>query len=345
MDYQKLMVTGAMAFTAGLVMGIDSTFRKRMDYANLSEILLKEGVLPKEISKEGIELVVKQSRKLEIITPYLVGGISGFVSSIAQSSPEFIMHQITAIPATYAGYITGVGIRNIKNRRFRKDIDIFKDIQENPERARDYMPEEARTKFDQALSKLEKNVLAGEEINKVALETQTHVDEIGEILIPQRKLYLPALAKYIRNKFKETTNTATVQKIISDFYDLDLKSGHVKCGVLKNAMPKARVIRKQGDNLTIYDVNWKFLGRDDIPGIVSFAADKPELVVVKEGKWHTDYKEMARELISVEKNRTPVVMHADEDAPLDLQESVLCESMLTKLAQKHKDDSDRAAMN
>ena len=317
-DIRNIGIELIAAYAAGFTLGVRSPFRRAMEHIEQIEL-----AAPDEMKKnygfkqKDIDSIKKGNKKLEMIVPLLMGSIYTFIShSLIRKEQVEPFSLLTNVASCYAGYWSGVGIRSLFNKEHRNDMEILRNMKENPEIVPEYIPEEAKMRLESSLDNIESLVMNSE------LPSDEHKESIMGACaasVNPSKAYAPIILNWVKGRIQERLEMARHQKIIKGFYEPTYSMPFFSpCGLVGEYRGlKGRVFKKEGDSLLVESIEWDSIDsikRDGAP-FMEVKASPPIFSTLSHEAWTPDYRKLVERIKEENKQYTTFIALLPEKIP------------------------------
>jgi len=339
MNLTEILADAAGGFLSGFGLGISGFCDRLGECIKVSELTLTK---EERIEAGFTDKKIGKAKFYEKMEKVLLPSAAGLVYSLGdtifnQNSP--IETMAIAVPSAYIGRVVGGLTRKIVKIGGIKDLEISKNIMNDPEHALDYIPKGRREIIESSLGDIERGILAGEELCDNELKgKESPTKEIGKAIMKGNRLYVPALFKWCSNKIEEVYKIAGIQREITEFYENQNPIGVATLGPPENTSLIIYEIDK--NTLKTYGVTFNELrmvkyDRRGIRGVDS----NLEIELKEKKDWRGDYKGLAKEIGEVPQNYTPMLIKAFPNMSDSVRTKIIIETFLTGFIDYQKEKS------
>lgn len=336
MDLTEIVQSTATGFLSGFLIGLSGFCDKCDETIELIDASLTQEEMKEEgLTKKDLSQLRNIGKRRKWLTPFIAGTLSSAIFWGSYENASILQNMAIAIPFAYLGKIAGGSLRKVYRRDKQKDLQIARQIKNDPENTLMYIPKEQKRIIESAFGEVEKRILEDSGI----YEGNPMSDE-GEFknlyidLKCQNKAYVTPLFKWAAKKFEKTCKTAYLQRKIKDFCEGFIPESSVLL-LRKPEKPFIRVYEFVGDNVNIYSARFNGIKITERDGAANFVnVDPPEIKLDETRNWDGNYREMAEQITQSQPKHATMFMKTHPKTSKRSKEAKITSTFLQAFLQK-----------
>ncbi len=290
-------ITAGLA--GGFIIGRSGFTEKSLDKLQIIEQVNSVPELKashREIDDKYRGLVNNITTACRFTYPFIFASYMAYVPSLF-SSKSFSENMPVNALSSLAGCTLGIAHRKFSRR---KDKDILRDIQQNPEIVLNYLSEENKNTLEKSLSRIESDILKDIE-PKELFELDSDYGKLIISIQNDSRIYSPALAGNLLRRLKSTIDEAFIQKSYKEF--LQMAPVETISILEMGSQPNhenIRLFENDGESLKVYTVKFGPINSiyDEKRDQIQISGVSPQITLDYTRNWNDDYKDLAKEVIS-----------------------------------------------
>ncbi len=337
MDLTDLIRNTTGGFLAGFVLGASGTCDRHDEKIEMLEaVLTKEEREKRGLSDEKIGEVKKHGKKGKLILPYVAGGVYSIFSGLATES-SVSESMIITIPSAYVGRFVGSFVRKLARRKNKKELQVVRQIRDDPENALSYIPDSQREVIESTFGEVEKKILDGADLTDEELRgTEGPIKKMYNTIIEQNRVYSPALLKWSLKKLEDVCRTAHVQREVRQFYEENQPLALAVLGAPEKT--SIMIYEVDGKNLSTYHTRFDDIRMIEKEGVGILVGSAPHIELEDRKDWNGDYKRIAKQVIQSQPENTIMLIKTLPGMPDQVRGIIVTKTFATAFVDYNQGD-------
>ncbi|MFW5747003.1 MAG: hypothetical protein ACOCWQ_05650 [Nanoarchaeota archaeon] len=321
MELHDIVRFSAPAFFGGFMMGISGLGQNLIDRATITEATLPATQREKKgMDDEKLGTLRKRGRQLKQYLPAVLGGAACVFPAIS-AEESAAQTALFAIPSAYVGRYMGSLIRRLGMKKIWQEVEIARNIRDDPENALFYLPDDLRQGLSAHLDTAYQNVLDGNSPKQA-------VEEIFQTLEDTPTFYSGRLGQWMGEQLPTIYDKANTERSLSDFFE----HPDFAAVVGETQHLSLRVYERQGESMVSYQGEFERLRM--VEDEDSLSVTNAILRLDEQDRSAIDYRTLAERIVEANKDHTVILLQADRKMCARARELLVMNAFFQAYASK-----------